>query len=622
MKRSAEQEDIIESIKDCNIKVSAVPGSGKTTTVIMMAEHYRDLSILLVTYSKNLKADTRQRCADMCITNLEAHSYHSFCNKYYFPALTDSGIKNAINKGHHVYKGKKYDIMVLDETQDMTRLFFRFCNQIRLNVEYKRLCVVGDEYQSIFGFNGSDPRYISLADRIFPGDWESKKLSVSYRLTPENAKLVNYMIGTKRIHAFKPEPTPENLIYGRKRKKLLPRYIVCDIYKKPEQILREYLRKYKPGEIFILAPSIKKGISKYTPLNNMVGKIDDIMYYIPSGDYDTNTEKITRNKVIVSSFHQSKGLERDLVIIVGFDASYYKYYARTDDPTICNNALYVALTRAKKELVLLQSHKNEPFSFAVPEELVDICRYEIAEEPDIAESNESQNHIKSVTEFVKYMTDEVRSKCMSLCRYRTTREARTYLNIPGEVWQPKNTKYGYEEHYESTSELNGIIIPSVYEYLTTGKMSIYECLGKYWSARIDEKTGEPYTYKVQLPVREITKETIKTYIKIAVDYVNIRDGYAHKNRQITKRDWISELNMNRCMERMKLLGIPEDAQYEVPVKRGKVPSLRGAVDCTDENKIYEFKCVSELQETHILQLVLYMYCMGKETGGVLYNSQW
>lgn len=58
---SKEQIDIINAIKTNNVKVNSVAGSGKTTTVLHMAQILENESILLLTYNARLKIDTRKK---------------------------------------------------------------------------------------------------------------------------------------------------------------------------------------------------------------------------------------------------------------------------------------------------------------------------------------------------------------------------------------------------------------------------------------------------------------------------------------------------------------------------------------------------------------------------------
>ena len=76
---SDEQLTIVNNLGLNNVIVDSVAGSGKTTTNIYIAKKYSDLNILLLTYNAKLKMETREKVSNLNITNLEVHSYHSFC---------------------------------------------------------------------------------------------------------------------------------------------------------------------------------------------------------------------------------------------------------------------------------------------------------------------------------------------------------------------------------------------------------------------------------------------------------------------------------------------------------------------------------------------------------------
>ena len=45
-------------------------------------------------------------------------------------------------------------------------------------------------------------------------------------------------------------------------------------------------------------------------------------------DLNMKFKDVTKNKIIISSYHASKGCERDLVIIFNFDNSYFDYFGK------------------------------------------------------------------------------------------------------------------------------------------------------------------------------------------------------------------------------------------------------------------------------------------------------
>jgi superfamily I DNA/RNA helicase len=69
-------------------------------------------------------------------------------------------------------------------------------------------------------------------------------------------------------------------------------------------------------------------------------------------------ERIIRGKVVFSTFHSVKGRQRKHVFVVGFDESYFDYYARDASRTECPNTLYVGCTRATETLVLMEKDNH------------------------------------------------------------------------------------------------------------------------------------------------------------------------------------------------------------------------------------------------------------------------
>jgi len=79
-KISSEQNNIIDQLSlNNNVVVDSVAGSGKTTSNLHIALHFNNMKILLLTYNSKLKIETRDKVNKLGISNIEVHSYHSFC---------------------------------------------------------------------------------------------------------------------------------------------------------------------------------------------------------------------------------------------------------------------------------------------------------------------------------------------------------------------------------------------------------------------------------------------------------------------------------------------------------------------------------------------------------------
>jgi len=361
---SNEQIDIINNLKVNNIIVDSVAGCGKTTTNLHIAKQYNQLKILLLTYNTRLKLDTREKVNKLNLTNLEVHSYHSFCVKYLNnKCFTDDGIINILKKNVEPIQNINYDILILDEAQDISPLYYELIIYIiKYNIiKNPKLCILGDRYQSIYDFNNADNRYIIYSDLLFNinnFNWNKKKLSTSFRLTAENANFINNcIIDQNRINSIKTG--------------IKPRYIICDTfcYEKINfespcyNEIKYYLNLgYLHEDIFVLAPSVKSNSSPIRQLANQISK-SNIPIYVPNSDEEKIDEDIIKNKIVFSTFHQSKGLERKVVIVFNIDDSYFKYYKKNVNPYSCPNEIYVALTRSIDRLTCFHHYKNNYINF-------------------------------------------------------------------------------------------------------------------------------------------------------------------------------------------------------------------------------------------------------------------
>ena len=213
---SAEQSKIITNCQTHNLIIDSVAGSGKTTTNMFIAKKYPEQNILLLTYNAKLKLETREKAKEWGLTNIEVHSYHSFCVKYYSKtAFTDAGITKFLKQKSAVSSTpatqnltKKYDIIVIDEAQDMSNTYFALvCRIWRDNYNPNcKLIICGDVNQCIFRFNGAESRYISLAELVYSEfragvPWKTLRLATSFRCPIEVTQFVNKcVLKSDRMH--------------------------------------------------------------------------------------------------------------------------------------------------------------------------------------------------------------------------------------------------------------------------------------------------------------------------------------------------------------------------------------------------------------------------------------
>lgn len=609
---SDEQKEIINALENYSVIVDSVAGSGKTTTILHVAKKYNNQSILLLTYNKKLRLDTKKKIEYLNLHNLEVHTYHSFYCKYYdHICFDDQKIRKIINESRLRNNNYHYDMIILDECQDMNPLYYESVHKIfKDNDNYNiKLCILGDKYQSIYEYNGADSRFITEAENVFAVNdrkWIKLKLSVSFRLTEEMAIFINKCIlREERIKTLKNND--------------LVRYIICncfsDIDDRVYNEVKYYLSKgYKNDDIFVLAPSVR---SEKSPIRILENKLtsEGIKLFVPNNDEEKLDEDILKNKLVFSSFHQVKGLERKVCIVFGIDNSYFKYYKKDANETICPNEIYVALTRATEKMSLLHHEANNYLPFMDIQNINKYCYYEYAY------INEHKNKFKiksiSVTELLRHLSSEILEKAISYVRFTKLKEKSEKIGI--------SIKTQQGELYETVSEITGTAIPAYYELVTNNKMTIYDYITKNNLTDLKNKKivymfGD---YKDDVDDVDETMKLIKgikvnaNHIKpeelllIANKYCSLISGFNHKMNQIKEYKWLTQDNLNKAVERMKN-NISNNSIFEIKYnftnfEELKGHELSGIVDCIDTNTIHEFKCVQELKTEHFLQVALYKY---------------
>ena len=206
---SVEQAAVVKAlIEGQHASVNAVAGSGKTTSVIMLASYLhaesRGRRILLLTYNKKLKEETRERIVKLGLKDVvEAHSFHAAGVKYYSDeCMRDDGLKRSVllNIGWRKTPAR-WDFVVIDEAQDVDRLKFAFVmkligKSLTGGGSPPQLLVIGDVRQSIYSYRGTDERFLRLSNQIwsYPNDsrpWAMLRLSTSFRISPSMADFVS-----------------------------------------------------------------------------------------------------------------------------------------------------------------------------------------------------------------------------------------------------------------------------------------------------------------------------------------------------------------------------------------------------------------------------------------------
>ena len=672
---SAEQNQIVQAVEHINIIVDSVAGSGKTTTILHIGNAYPDKNILCITYNARLKLDTRARILKHGLDKNRlflCHTYHSLCCLLYTMARTDTGICKAIDTHMESKSPIKYDIIILDEVQDMTKTYYRFvCKILSENLVNCKICILGDAYQSIYDFNKADKRFILHADMIIPtkssedtkvdpSQWLRLPLHTTFRVPSTICNFINVcMLKSNRLVPY------EQSTYK-------PRYVICNTFGERKKLspgkfmwinhvveeIKYYIKiGYKPSEIFVLAPSVRGTSSPVRKVANYVSGKERMDIYCPYSDDEKIDPDVIHKKLVFSTYHQVKGLENKVVICMGFDSGYFEFYKTDVDDTVCPNEMYVAVTRAKERLSLIHSYNSHFLPFLYQKGIYDTC------------SMVEHRILKPKTPFTKLTRYIGVSDLLRHLPHHVEKTAVEYLKInkvrPVKTMGHTITKIGNIEAgtQENIQEINGIVVPAIYEYMASKKCSILERIltdnlkkeknGTYTLFAILNKNTRRqqivyYKDHVRDKIIEIinkrkTKLTFSDLVYISALWSSIMSGFVYKMYQIKSFNWVateSHIKKLTKPEQKKYMDIKpyyvnmisldisiKTALIEEPVKvevdftedikdDDKTPEplsacISGWLDCVCNDNVYEFKFSSNLEMSHILQLAVYMYMIRK-----------
>lgn len=628
---SHEQLEIIKHIPYYNVIVDAVAGSGKTTTIMHIGKEYINKKILVLTYNAKLKLESRDKIQELGLKNMEIHNYHSFCVKYYDSRThTDGKMCSLLFSSHPVVKEFNYDYVIVDEIQDMTYLYYELVIKIlHENKKNPNICLFGDQKQCIFIFKDSDPRFLTMGKQLYTFNdlkWKKLKLSTTFRLTNQMSQFINRCIlKSNRLNSIKD---------GDKVK-----YVVCDIFGDsyvdkrksiPYKEVKGYIQQYDYSDIFILAPSVKSEKSPIRILANLLTD-DGIPLYIPISDTEKIDHDLIKGKLVLTTFHQIKGLERKVVLIYNFSDSYYKFFNRDHDGMSCDDVLYVALTRAIEKMVVFHHYNDNYFQFIDIDHVKEETEY--IEYRPVNCSNSVCKTLKSlkVTELISHLPSLFVRDLISMLTIKEVRPSSSPIDI--------KTKINDGSLYESVSEITGTTIPALYEYHKSKNISIYQNIIKHKELESSErykKTREKIiNYFSKIKKKDFSQKLITRTLHMANYYCSVLSGYTYKLNQISHYDWLSIDEVNRCFQRLDSVLENKNVIYEricyfghkkynsikekktVPEILNKITFLLdknkrylcGSIDCIDGNTIYEFKTVNEIHDEHILQVVVYTFML-------------
>lgn len=250
------------------------------------------------------------------------------------------------------YHPVKYDYIIVDEFQDISVDRYKFLKALRESNPPAKLYCVGDDWQSIYRFSGSDMSLFNHFADYF-GPTEINKIETTYRFGEPLVSLSSSFIQSneaqvnKNIQPFNKETQTGLYFYPYERKQY------CDAISKlissiPMDKSIFLLGRYSFDDYYLsfMYQSVKEG-NKF--------------YYIING-----------RKIEFLTIHKSKGLEADYAIILQCNKDVYGFPSQINDDPVLDHVLtksdqfpygeerrifYVAITRAKIMTIVMYDQR-------------------------------------------------------------------------------------------------------------------------------------------------------------------------------------------------------------------------------------------------------------------------
>lgn len=673
---SPEQRVAIDTLlyTDDNLIIDAIAGSGKTTTILHLAQSSPDTNFLVLVYNRRLMAETDERAQGLGLRNVTVLNYHALGTKYYTPeCATDQGLKRIVEEDMSVIEGlslPEFSVLVMDEQQDMTPILKRFVDKVIRDKGFigparipndrtnpLRVVVLGDKRQEVYSFNNADSRFLTMAARpevfgyLNKNRWTAARQTTSNRVTQQNVDFINQQmlkqpLGTA-MRAVRKQ-SKDGVPYPK------PRYVICDPY---EDILSEVMRLREtcglsPTEILVLAPSVR-GASPTVYLANDLA-LRGIPVFRSDSDVSDISPEFASGKILICTYHQAKGIERRASIVLGFDQGYHTWFDKTVNPrTAVSNPQYVAVTRALEHLVLIHDSRRAALPFVDLEKVGDTCELLTVRPLQVEPPTQEERTPRfNITVLCRNLSETLITDCLNRLDFRLlVAPAYGVQASPTEI----RDRFGL---IEGVSSITGTAAPAIFQWRQRRQTSIIS--GPLELLRPPKRQTRRENPLRKLPEAlyqrlELVEAAYTSGVLSTADILYLASlDMAIKDKDITKLlaipldryDWLSEAH---CKDiHYTLNGLPTPARisgqgikFEFPksskfldITHGGGPTspvkkkgviVTGAMDmCRPRgaNKaVWEVKYTESLQPEHLLQTALYMLLLGEPAAGFLVSAR-
>ena len=279
---------------------------------------------------------------------------------------------------------KKY--ILVDEYQDFSKLFLKMILSVRDVCPESKLFVVGDDWQAINRFAGSDTEYFKRFTNYFSEDSRKLEITTNYRCDRrivENARtFMRNSLGENGNFSANSghngevaliDPTKTYIDYKDDKDNVYKKAMMVSEGRNPSKAAVQYIKTV--AEIIKVNKDKQKILLLHRNNDTSFWFIDLLAFYnrLCSAVVEKKFmhEDEFKEKVEILTMHRAKGLEADVVIILEADdgiipmyhqdTHLFEIFGETEQIVLDDQKklFYVAITRAKEKLYILHNKNSE-----------------------------------------------------------------------------------------------------------------------------------------------------------------------------------------------------------------------------------------------------------------------
>lgn len=551
---------MLNALSGKNILVDACIGSGKTTAIQHLCSAFPvTKKVLYLTYNKLLKLDARQKIKN---DKVKVTNYHGFA----YRELVKIGVPTSANESVQNFNKLKpkidsYDVLIIDEYQDIELEFSELLEYIKANNPGIQIIAVGDMAQKVYDKTTLDvPRFMEQ----FLGPHIELSFTKCFRLPSDLAKKLG------RIW----------------KKDIIGVNDSCKVEVMTVPEVTDFLSTQAPKDILCLGSRTGDMTEVLNALESNHPDTFNKKTVYASIRKDESTGKVEPKKTsaIFTTFDSSKGLERKISVVFDFTESYWD--VRVKKPLqkydILRNVFCVAASRGKEHIIFVTNGE------AILSEKT------LSTDPNLATKYDNVN----ISELFDYKYPEDIDACYSLLECT-------------EIDADDNSRILIKSTDEliDLSPCIGIYQEAVFfdqdRYSIDKVIELYFLIHKKESK--DKHAAELALDEKILYLTSLDTKQERYRKQVATPFVSDNER-AELVSRLSERFTPDENVQVRC---------------EIPFYDGNsdCPCFKalGLCDVLKDEIVYELKFVKELSPVHFLQCACYMVALEKEKG-VLWNT--